>query len=186
MLKNKLQDKGELSRRLLELEVFTFLNAIDFVKKMPYGRNSDRANSNLVLEELKGTCSTKHAVLKKIALEQESCHVKLYLCIFKMHGSNTPKLKSILDQYALDYIPEAHCILKVAGKFVDVTNAQSAYENIKNDVLEQVEIQPEQIGDYKVNYHQAYLNKWLKAENRQYSFEELWKIREQCINRLAV
>ncbi len=186
MLKNKLQNKGKLSKRLLELEVFTFLEAIQFVKKLPYGSNTDRANPDLVLKELIGTCSTKHAVLKKIALEQGHENVVLYLCMFKMQGSNTPKLKEIIDKYEFNYIPEAHCVLKIDDRFVDVTNAKSSYEDIKNDVLELVEIQPEQIGVYKVNYHQVYLKKWLQNEKWQYSFEELWQIRERCINALRV
>jgi len=36
MLSSKLKNKGLLSKRLLELEVFTFLEAIQFVKKVPY------------------------------------------------------------------------------------------------------------------------------------------------------
>jgi len=33
MLNNKFEHKGILSKRLLELEVFTFMGAIQFVKK---------------------------------------------------------------------------------------------------------------------------------------------------------
>lgn len=64
MLNNKFQHKGILSKRLLELEVFTFLEVIEFVRKLPYGRTIDRANPDLVLNELKGTCSTKCCVKK--------------------------------------------------------------------------------------------------------------------------
>lgn len=160
MLKNRLLNKGELSKRLLELEVFTFFDAIELVKNLPYGRTLDRANPNLVVKELKGTCSTKHALLKKVALEQGFSNVKLYLCLFKMNSSNTPKLVKILEKYKLSYIPEAHCILKIDDYFVDVTKRNSNYDSLKDDVLEMLEIQPEQIGGYKVNYHQQYLLNW--------------------------
>ena len=52
MLSSKFINKGILSKRLLELEVFTFLDAIQFVKNLPYRRTSDRANPDLVLKEL--------------------------------------------------------------------------------------------------------------------------------------
>jgi len=186
MLNSKLVNKGILSKRLLELEVFTFLKAIQFVKNLPYGRTADRANPDLVLTELKGTCSTKHALLKKIAIEQELNNVKLYLCLFKMNGSNTSKLSGILNKYAIKDIPEAHCVLQIENEFIDVTNVTSDYNRLKDDVLELIEIQPEQIGDFKINYHQAYLKKWLKESDSKYSFEEFWSIREKCIKTLSI
>lgn len=68
MLSSIIENKGILSKRLLELEVFTFLDAIEFVKSLPYGRTSDRANSDLVLQELNGTCSTKTCSIEKSGL----------------------------------------------------------------------------------------------------------------------
>ena len=185
MLSRTLENNGILSKRLLELEVFTFSEAIRFVKELPYGRTVDRANPGLVLKELKGTCSTKHAVLKKIAIEQSYDEVRLFLCLFKMNGSNTPKLSCILNKYKVQYIPEAHCLLKINNDFIDVTNAASSYDNLKDDVLELIEIQPDQIGEFKVNYHQAYLKKWLKNNNSEYLFDEFWDIREECIKVLS-
>jgi len=185
MLSSTLENKGILSKRLLELEVFTFLEAIEFIKNLPYGRTVDRANPDLVLKELKGACSTKHALLKKVALEQGLGNVKLYLCMFKMSGSNIPVLAKLLDKHQVAYIPEAHCVLQIGNKFIDVTSLTSNYDNLKDDVLKLIEIQPEQIGDFKVNYHQSYLKKWLKESDSKYSFEEFWRIREQCITALS-
>ena len=184
MLNSALEHKGILSKRLLELEVFTFLEAIEFVKNLPYGRTVDRANPDLVLKERKGTCSTKHALLKKLALEQGLSNVKLYLCMFKMSGSNIPVLAKVLDKHQVSYVPEAHCVLQINTDFIDVTNTTSNYNSLKDDVLELIEIQPEQIGDFKVAYHQTYLKKWLKESDSKYSFEEFWKIREECITAL--
>jgi len=185
MLSSILENKGILSEKLLELEVFTFLEAIRYVKNLPYGRTSDRANPNLVLKELKGACSTKHAVLKKVALEQGITSVKLYLCMFKMNEHNIPKLAGVLSKYNIPYIPEAHCVLQIEDEFIDATNATSDYCRLKDDVLELLEIQPEQIGSFKVNYHEEYLKQWLVEEQSNYSFEEFWSIREECIKTLS-
>jgi len=185
MLNSRLENKGILSKRLLGLEVFTFIEAIQFVKNLPYGRTTDRANPDLVLKELKGACSTKHALLKKVAIEQGFGNVKLYLCMFKMSGSNMPLLAKVLGKYQVSYVPEAHCVLQIDAEFIDVTNINFNYDSIKDDVLELVEIQPKQIGNFKVAYHQAYLKKWLKESNSGFSFEAFWNIREECITALS-
>lgn len=101
-------------------------------------------------------------MLKKVALEQGLSSVKLYLCLFKMNGNNTPKLEEVLQKYDVSYIVEAHCILSVNGEFIDVTSETSDYDSLKNDILDLVEIQPEQIGEFKVDYHQAYLKKMVE------------------------
>ncbi len=155
------------------------------LKKIPYGRTKDRANPCLVLKELQGTCSTKHAVLKLIAEEQAYDHVRLYLCLFKMNSLNKPKLTGILNEYSISFIPEAHFILKVGDEFLDVTNINSSYASLKKDVIRLLEIQTEQIGDFKIKYHQNYLKKWLFEHNFKYSFLEFWNIREQCIKVLS-
>ncbi|MFD0964728.1 hypothetical protein [Pseudofulvibacter geojedonensis] len=183
MLKNKLLNKGILSKRLLEMGVFSFDQLIALIQNLPYGRNADRANPDLVLKELKGACSTKHALIKKIALEQEINEVKLILCMFKMNAKNTSKIAKVLYKYNLEYIPEAHCVLQIKNQYLDITTSKSSYNKIKEDVIELVEIQPEQIGVFKVEYHQQFLKTWLN--NNNYSFEELWKIREECIEALS-
>ena len=186
MLNNKLLNSGILSKRLLEMEVFSFKGLIDYVQALPYGRNSNRANPDLVLEEGKGTCSTKHAFVKKVALEQELDKVRLFLCMFKMHAQNTPKIASVLTKDQLDYIPEAHCILKIGGGFLDITSNSSSYNKIKGDVIELKEIQPEQIGEFKVNYHKQFIKNWLIENNSNYTFSEFWQVREECIKVLSV
>jgi len=120
-----------------------------------------------------------------VALEQGYDHIKLFLCLFKMNGNNISKLIGVLNKYNITYIPEAYCVLQVEEEFIDVTNATSDYNRLKDDVLELIEIQPEHVGDFKVDYHQVYLKRWVKESNAEYTFEELWEIREECIKVLS-
>jgi hypothetical protein len=54
------------------------------------------------------------------------------------------------------------------------------------DLIEEIEIAPEQITDFKNNYHQNHLKTWLQAQPHiRLSFAELWKVREQCIQDLS-
>ncbi len=162
-----------------------FEELIEKVKHVPYGRNSNRYDFSLVLSESKGTCSSKHAFLKVYADKNEIENVKLYIGIFKMSDVNTPKLGDLLSKNAIDYIPEAHCYLKINGVLLDVTNSESFYDKIKEEILEEIEIIPEQVSDFKVDYHKAFLKKWIEETNQNYTFDEIWNIREECIQKLS-
>ena len=185
MLNNKINANGAISKRLLNLGVFSFSEAIQYVRQLPYGRTKDRANADLVIEEGKGSCSTKHALIKKLALEQDWHHVKLYMCMYKMSASNTAKIEAVLKANDLEYIPEAHCVLKIEDDFLDITSSSSDYKKIEDAVLQLEEILPEQIGDYKVAQHKAYMRSWMVAHQLAVSFDDLWRIREQCIKALG-
>jgi hypothetical protein len=163
-----------------------FKELIDKVKNLPYGRNANRYDFSLVISENKGTCSSKHAFLKDFADKNEIENVKLYIGIFKMSEANTPKLGDLLLKNNIEYIPEAHCYLKINQIPVDVTTSDSFYDNIKQDIMEEIEIIPNQVSDFKVEYHKAFLKKWIKETNQNNTFEEIWKIREQCIEKLSL
>ena len=84
-----------------------FQETINFVKQIPYGRNSNREDFSLVISENKGTCSSKHAYLKDFADKNNIPNVQLFIGIYKMNEQNT-KIGSILSDNFLDFIPEAH------------------------------------------------------------------------------
>ena len=52
-----------LGRRFAALGLGDYREAARHVRNLPYGRNSDRSEWRLVLEEGRGTCSTKHDLL---------------------------------------------------------------------------------------------------------------------------
>jgi hypothetical protein len=163
-----------------------FEELIDKVKNLPYGRNANRYDFSLVLSENKGTCSSKHAFLKDYADKNEIENVKLYIGIFRMNEVNTPKLGDLLSRNMIEYIPEAHCYLKINQIPVDATTSDSFYDKIKQDILEEIEIIPNQVSDFKVEYHKAFLKKWITETNQNNTFEEIWEIREQCIEKLSL
>jgi hypothetical protein len=162
-----------------------FEELIEKVKRIPYGRNSNRYDFSLVLSENKGTCSSKHAFLKDFADNNDIENVKLFTGIFKMNEVNTPKLGDLLSKNTIDYIPEAHCYLKINGIPLDITTSESFYDKIKDEILEEIEIIPKQVSDFKVDYHKAFLKKWIEETNQNYTFDEIWDLREQCIQKLS-
>ena len=181
----KIENNGIVSEYFQKLNIYDFESAANFIAHLPYHRNKDKTHILCVFEELAGTSSTKHAVLRKLALENHQKDFKLMLGIFKMNGSNNRKITPILEKYSLKEIPEAHNYLKIENQIFDFTRKNSKPEDFINDLIEEIEIQPEQIIDFKIKYHKNFLKKYLK-ENPQipYNLDEFWKIREECIAEL--
>ena len=152
---------------------------MDEVNSLPYGRNTNRADYTLVSLERKGTCSTKHAYIKHKALENNWDEVKLFIGIYLMNESNTPGVGKVIHKYELSEIPEAHTYLKINGEVVDITGLSSSKESFLGSLQREEEILPEQIGYYKIKFHQDFVSNWAKTS--KFSAEQIWNIREQCI-----
>src|SRR5580692_6589030 len=71
----------------------SYRSAARYLCELPYGRNSDRSDFRLVLPEGRGTCSTKHALLAALAIEQH-LPVSLVIGIYDMTEENTPGVGS--------------------------------------------------------------------------------------------
>lgn len=159
-------------------------NLVTYIQKLPYGRNKNRKDLFLVLKEKKGSCSSKHAFLKAIADEHEIESVKLVLAMYRMDATNT-NIGETLKDADVSYIPEAHCYLKIAGERIDVTSTEASFKKIEKALLTEELITPDQVAIFKVNYHQEYLKNWIKMEQINSSFEEIWELREHCIQYLS-
>lgn len=180
-----LHSDGYVTRLARELGIEDWNKLLQHVRALPYGRNANRSELDLVIREGQGTCSSKHAMLKEVALENQLDDVKLILAMYKMNLENTPGIGSHIEKAGLDYLPEAHCYLKLNGTRVDLTSAESDIGRIERDILEEIEIAPEQVSSYKVDYHKRYIEEWKAQEGLPQSFEELWAIREKCIASLS-
>lgn len=173
-----------LTRLIKSSNVQSWDQLLSFVQNLPYGRNSNRTDLSLVISDRKGTCSSKHALLKKVADLNQIEHVELILGMYKMNATNTPGIGNGISQFDLDYIPEAHCYLKIDGKRIDLTSPTSNIERVETDLLSETSISPEQIAVFKVNYHQQYLKDWKRKSQLNYTFQEIWSLREKCIQNL--
>lgn len=181
-----IKPKGEISIAFLNRNIFTFKQALLFIRQMPYGRNADKQNVVSVFTDNCGTCSTKHALLKRLADENNVHKIKLIVGIFKMNKINTPEISATLQHYQLDYIPEAHCYLKWEDQILDLTTINAKPTDFLDDLIEEIDMLPHQITDYKVDYHKNHILHWLN-NNKQitYALDDIWKIREQCIQDLT-
>lgn len=172
-----------ISDAFLEKGITTFQSACHFVKNLPYHRNLER-DSRFVLKEMKGVCSTKHALLKQLAKELDLPEITMILGVFKMNAENTPKVAHLLEKYSLDFIPEAHTYFRVNGVLIDLTRSESFTAKFESDLLHEQEYLPNQIGDWKVDFHKNFLSSFIKKQNWKISLDQLWQVREECINAL--
>ena len=178
---------GPVSAEIIAHGITDFQAAGCYLQRLPYGRTVDRADFRAVLREGKRTCSTKHALLAALAHEQ-GLPVVLTLGIYAMHEGNTPGVGVVLTRYGLPSLPEAHCYLTHEGRRIDVTRSGAEPTEPITQWLYEEPIVPAQIGDYKVTLHRHYMQTWVNnnvESVRGHSFEEVWRIREECIAALA-
>jgi hypothetical protein len=178
--------KGEISRLFLERGITTFVEAGEFVARLQYGRNSHKEDIKTLFSDNCGTCSTKHALLKRLADEQGRQDIKLIMGIFCMDKENTPKVAEVLKKYKLPYLLEAHNYLKYNDIRLDFTLPKEKALDFENSLLEEIEIEPTQITTFKIEYHQKALAHWLACNDHfPYTLAQLWQIREECIQALS-
>lgn len=181
------QDRGEVSRAFLNNGLTTFADACDYVKGVPYGRNENKEATFCVFEDDRGTCGTKHALLKRLADENGIQGLDLVTGIYKMNSSNTQGIGDVLKDHQLEYIPEAHNYFKVGNESFDFTFPYAKALGFECELLEETIILPHQITDYKVSLHKNFMARWLLAnKNINLSLGKLWEIREQCIANLSL
>ena len=125
LINRPLTADGPITRLFRAAGAHDFPAAALHVLRLPYGRITDRSRFWLVVEEGRGTCTTKHATLAELAREQD-IDVQLMLGIYEMSERNTPGVGRVLTAHGLSYIPEAHCYLRCQGERVDMTGIPRA------------------------------------------------------------
>ena len=185
MFDKKISPVGPISNRFHELAITTFQAAAFYVKQLPYGRTLPRSDFAQVLIQQKGTCSSKHALIKCLAEENQWPEVELHMVIYAMSSSNTPGIGNPLDIYGIPYIPEAHCVLSVLDEDMDLTSATSTCQSWAKDVLQRRNITPIDTVSNKIQWHRQFIGQWIVSSGISYTVEEVWNIRERCIEALS-
>lgn len=170
---------GSVSKAFIERDIRSFQRAASYVRDLKYKRTSDPSDPLLVLIEERGTCSSKHALLAKLADENHR-PILLTVGFFEMSGANTPGVGKILKKFNLPSVLEAHCYLKYKDERFDYTRASTS-DRMTLQILHEETLSPDQIGPHKVALHRAKLATWLTNSKIPYTLEQAWQIREECI-----
>lgn len=181
----KLSSNDKLTQLAVSKGMSNWATLVRNIQELPYGRNQSRIDLSLVLKENKGSCSSKHALLKQLADLNNIPNVELVLAIYKMNDQNTPGIHLSKVTRDLTYIPEAHCYLKVNNEKLDITTANSSINKIENVIISETIIKPDQIGQYKIDYHKKFIRNWITQNKIKLSLDQIWQFREQCIANLS-
>ena len=172
---------GEISSWFLQMGCTTFQEACLYIQQLPYKRNS-KPDYFCVMQEKKGVCSTKHALLKQLCNEQHQPEIKLIVGIYEMNEYNTRGVGKVLDKYKLPYVVEAHTYLKHEQEILDFTKVNNNLL-FTTSLIDEIEIQANQTGEYKINLHKKYMQEDLlnSGDNVKYNLAQMWTFREECI-----
>jgi hypothetical protein len=181
-----IKPSGEISHAFMGVGVLDYRAAARFISRLPYGRNTIVDDPLIVIRENRGTCSTKHAILRRLAIEQ-AVDLALVLGIYEMHERNTPGVGPILKKYGLSSLPEAHCYLRFREDRIDVTRPINTNPPERTArFLYEEDISPDQIGEYKTSLHRRFLQRWIAETADGRNLNEIWRIREECISALSL
>ncbi len=178
-----LKKNGLLSQQLLGVGIRCFSEACTLVRHLPYGRNT-LPLAELVMPEGRGTCSTKHAFLAGLIAEAGIRNIHLAIGLYRMCKTNTPGIGTVLDAANIAFLPEAHTYLKYDGHRYDFSSV-SFQPLFKEEVLEEVLVDPDKIGPWKVNWHKEKLEHYRSVHLKKFRFDTLWNLREACIGMLS-
>jgi len=64
-----LSAEAPLSKACQQQAIVDFHQAVDWINQLSYGRNSRKDQLECLLDEQRGTCSTKHAFIAQLAIE---------------------------------------------------------------------------------------------------------------------
>lgn len=181
----KLDDQKPLGFLLKQNFITDFHQALDWVFKLPYKRISDLEDLKLVYLEKRGTCSSKHAFLAKLAHENSHHEIQLELGYFEFSQENILSFKNFFLEIGSPYILEAHCYLRSEGKFIDVTSNKfdpSQFLDMENPLKTEV-LKPQEAGEVKQEKHRVAYKNWCLKHNLD--FEKAWNLRQNIIKYLV-
>ncbi|MHA2037439.1 MAG: hypothetical protein ACW98X_13470 [Promethearchaeota archaeon] len=111
---------GELSRKFLDLGINSFKQACEYVHNEEYGHNSNYDDKLIFFKEKKGTCTSKHAVIAKLA-EELNIPLFKHVGVYKFSEEISTGANEILEKYSIPYVPMVHCFLVYKDFRFDLT-----------------------------------------------------------------
>jgi hypothetical protein len=177
-----LSSAGRLSQVAWRKGFKRFAALTEYVKELPYGRVVGTSPA-AVLEEQRGTCSSKHALLALIAREANRLDVELTVGLYEMNERNTPGVGEALARHGLMSVPEAHCYLRVKERRFDFTGLPAGAASPFDSLFSEERIDPEAVATIKPALHLAAIQRW--SQERGLDPAAVWRAREEGISRLA-
>jgi hypothetical protein len=159
-----IQPHGSVCKIFLEHEITSIQAACRYVKAMPYGPNSNNEDSLILFEENRGTCTTKHGAIARLAAE---LRLEIYktLGFYRLNDEIVTGVNAIIQPYGLNFIPQIHCFLRYKTFHIDLTEGNC---NGKNKTIDDydftVEVKPDLTHAEQETYYMSYLEQYFTIE----------------------
>lgn len=172
------------SNAFLELGISRFSDACRFVQALSLARNTDPTDLLSLLSEKRGTCSTKHALLASLALEQGREDIELMVGIYLMDEVTHPQLKPIFVEHGLIGVPENYAFLRCGQKRYDFSSEGWSLVDFEHRIVREQRCDPNQTHEWKSMIHKHYIGGWLKRQQVDFTIDQIWELREKCLFQL--
>jgi len=153
-----LRPGGAIADKFLQRDLRTFHAAYRWTQNLPYGANSNNEDSLILFAEERGTCTTKHGAIARLAAEH-GLPIDKNLGFYRLNDDIVTGVNGILAAYGLEFIPQIHCFLAYEGYRVDLTAGNC---NGKNKIIEDYDFVVPVAPDLSHQQHQAYYLDYLK------------------------
>ncbi|MEB3229754.1 MAG: hypothetical protein VKJ64_01995 [Leptolyngbyaceae bacterium] len=154
----KLQPNSPIAKQFLQHNLHTFHAACQWVKDLPYGRNSSSSDSLILFEEGYGNCTTKHGAIARLA-QAHNLPVYKNLGFYRVNDDIVTGVNTLLAPYGLEFLPQIHCFLAYEDYRVDLTEGNC---NGKNKTIEDYDFVIQVEPDISLEQHQAYYREYLQ------------------------
>lgn len=185
-----LTPQGTFSRYFLKLEtektIKTFKDACLHVQQMPYGYNTDREDMWSLFKENMGSCTTKHGVIAKLAVEV-GIPLHKHVGVYQFNEEVCTGAEKILDKYQIPYIPMTHCFLVFQQYRFDLTEGNHNGKNHPiNDLIQEEQVIPFISGKDEYLLFKRILRETILPSSAMLNIPEitLLKAREEAIHLL--
>lgn len=173
---------GPLTTFVCNAGFYTFMQLANHVQSLRYERIKKPKDPFAILNEQRGTCSTKHQFLAAVAHEAGYRDLRLMIGIYAMSERNTQGVGHVLAQAGLNSIPEAHCYLKLDNQVFDFTGLPPSECSPLESLICEFHIEPNRLNQDKIPLHQSVISSWAKEQGL--NPDDVWRIREMCIQAL--
>lgn len=158
----EIQGRGPVASVFLQKGISSFRAACRAVKAMPYGHNSNSENSLILFEEGRGTCTTKHGAIARLAQELDLPIHKI-LGFYHLNDTIVTGVDEIIRPYGLSFIPQVHCFLQYESYRVDLTEGNC---NGKNQTIDDydfvVQVEPDPSAAQKKDCYLTHLRRYFE------------------------
>jgi hypothetical protein len=115
-----IEPRGIAAEAFFNHNLRTFRQACQWIKDLPYGSNSSTEDSLILFEEKRGTCTTKHGIVARLA-EELGLDVYKNLGFYRLNDEIVSGVSALIQTYGLNFIPQTHCFLEYGNFTVDLT-----------------------------------------------------------------